>query len=46
MAVIVQHAQLHECGADDVIGPIMVRMAEDALIPVCVMLDHGRTLPM
>ena len=43
--VIVQHAQLHECEIPiDVIGPIMVRMAEDALIPVCVMLDHGEDI--
>ena len=40
--VIIQHAQLHECETSiDVIGPIMVRMAKDAQVPVCVMLDHG-----
>ena len=43
--VIIQHAQLHECETSiDVIGPIMVRMAKDAQVPVCVMLDHGEDM--
>jgi len=43
--VIIQHAQLHECETSiDVIGPIMVRMAKDAQVPVCVMLDHGENI--
>ena len=43
--VIIQHAQLHEPEMPiRIIGPIMVRMAEDALIPVCVMLDHGEDI--
>ncbi|MEQ2677759.1 class II fructose-bisphosphate aldolase [Enterocloster citroniae] len=43
--VIIQHAQLHECEMSiDVIGPIMVRMAKDAQVPVCVMLDHGEDI--
>ncbi|MCC8083637.1 Probable fructose-bisphosphate aldolase [uncultured Clostridium sp.] len=43
--VIIQHAQLHECETSiDVIGPIMVRMAKDAQVPVCVMLDHGEDI--
>ena len=40
--VIIQHAQLHECEMPiHIIGPIMVRMAKEARVPVCVMLDHG-----
>lgn len=42
--VILQFAQVHEeIGAMtlDVIGPIMVMMAEEATIPVAVHLDHG-----
>ena len=43
--IIIQHAQLHECETSiDVIGPIMVRMAKDAQVPVCVMLDHGEDI--
>ena len=43
--VIIQHAQLHECETSiDVIGPIMVRMAKVAQVPVCVMLDHGEDI--
>lgn len=44
--VIIQHAQLHECEMSiDIIGPIMVSMAKDAQVPVCVMLDHGEDIP-
>ena len=43
--VIIQHAQLHEPEMPiHVIGPIMVRMAQEADVPVCVMLDHGEDL--
>lgn len=44
--VIIQHAQLHECEMPiRIIGPIMVRMATEAKVPVCVMLDHGEDIP-
>lgn len=44
--VIIQHAQLHECEMPiHIIGPIMVRMAMEATVPVCVMLDHGEDIP-
>ncbi len=41
-AVILQHAQMHE----DIFpladaGPLMLRMADNARVPVCVHLDHG-----
>lgn len=43
--VIIQHAQLHECEMPiRVIGPIMVHMAKESSVPVCVMLDHGEDL--
>ena len=43
--VIIQHAQLHEPEMPiRIIGPIMVRMAKEAKVPVCVMLDHGEDL--
>lgn len=43
--VIIQHAQLHEKEMPiAVIGPIMVRMAKESTVPVCVMLDHGEDL--
>lgn len=43
--VIIQHAQLHEPEmAIRIIGPIMVRMAKEAKVPVCVMLDHGEDM--
>lgn len=43
--VIIQHAQLHEKEMPiRIIGPIMVRMAEDAQVPVCAMLDHGEDM--
>lgn len=44
--VIIQHAQLHECEMPiSIIGPVMVSMAKDAQVPVCVMLDHGEDIP-
>lgn len=43
--VIVQFAQVHEDIISlDVLGPIMVDMAEKATVPVCVHLDHGEDL--
>lgn len=43
--VIIQHAQLHEPEMPiRIIGPIMVRMAKEAAVPVCVMLDHGEDM--
>lgn len=45
LPVIIQHAQCHECLTPlSVIGPIMVRMAREAGVPVCVHLDHGEDL--
>ena len=45
--VIIQHAQLHECEMPiHIIGPIMVRMAKESRVPVCVMLDHGEDLDL
>lgn len=43
--VIIAHAQAHEPVAPlSVIGPIMVMMAKQASVPVCVHLDHGNDL--
>lgn len=43
--VIIQHAQLHEPEMPiHIIGPIMVRMAQESKVPVCVMLDHGEDM--
>ncbi len=43
--VIIQHAQLHEPEMPiRIIGPIMVRMAKESTVPVCVMLDHGEDM--
>lgn len=45
LPVIIQFAQCHEPWIPlDVIGPVMVRMAEKSTVPVCVHLDHGETL--
>lgn len=45
--VIIMHAQVHEemglCKMD-VVGPMMLMMAEKAKVPVCVHLDHGTDL--
>ena len=44
--VILSHAQLHESISPlEKIGPVMVQAAERAVVPVCVQLDHGETLP-
>lgn len=43
--VIISHAQLHEeVSPLKDIGPVMVYMAKEAKVPVCVHLDHGETL--
>lgn len=43
--VILQFARVHECyNTLDVMGPIMLMMAENASVPVCVHLDHGEDL--
>lgn len=43
--VIISHAQLHEDIAPlSDIGPVMIAMAKEAKVPVCVHLDHGETL--
>lgn len=43
--VIISHAQLHEEIAPlSDIGPVMVYMAKEASVPVCVHLDHGEDL--
>ncbi len=43
--VILMHAQPHEKLVPlDVIGPIMVQMAERSGVPVCVHLDQGKSL--
>lgn len=43
--VIIQFAQCHECynGIEDM-GPLMVKYAKKASVPVCVHLDHGEDL--
>lgn len=43
--VIIQFVEVHEPYISlDVMGPIMVMMAEKASVPVCVHLDHGQKL--
>ena len=45
--VILSHAQVHEelgLARLDVIGRVMLMMAERASVPVCVHLDHGESL--
>ena len=40
--VIIMHAQCHEYAAPlDIIGPIMILVANNEKVPVCVHLDHG-----
>ena len=40
--IIISHAECHENEAPlDVIGPVMVLMAKNAKVQVCVHLDHG-----
>ena len=43
--VMITHAELHESVAPlAVIGPVMVQVARNAKVPVCVHLDHCETL--
>lgn len=43
--VIIMHAQCHEEYAPlDIVGPIMLLMAKNAKVPVCVHLDHCEEL--
>lgn len=43
--VIIMHAQIHEDIIPlNIIGPIMIQMAEKAKVPVCVHLDHGEDM--
>lgn len=45
LPVIIQFAQCHEPWIPlEMIGPVMVEMAEKSTVPVCVHLDHGETL--
>ncbi|MCR5545136.1 MAG: class II fructose-bisphosphate aldolase [Lachnospiraceae bacterium] len=45
LPVIIQFAQCHESWEPlKTIGPIMISMAKEARVPVCVHLDHGETL--
>lgn len=45
LPVILQFAQCHEPWIPlELIGPVMVRAAKEASVPVCVHLDHGETL--
>lgn len=42
--VIISHAEVHENFIPlDVIGPVMLKLAREAKVPVCVHLDHGAT---
>ena len=43
--VIIMHAQIHESLIPlEVIGPVMIRLADQARVDVCVHLDHGEDL--
>jgi fructose-bisphosphate aldolase class II len=43
--VIIMHAQIHESLVPlEVIGPVMIRLADQARVAVCVHLDHGEDL--
>jgi fructose-bisphosphate aldolase class II len=43
--VIIMHAQIHESLVPlEVIGPVMIRLADQAQVAVCVHLDHGEDL--
>lgn len=45
LPVIIQFAQCHEPWIPlELMGPIMVKEARNAAVPVCVHLDHGETL--
>lgn len=43
--VILMHAEIHETMTPlNIMGPIMLELADKATVPVCVHLDHGVTL--
>jgi fructose-bisphosphate aldolase class II len=43
--VIIMHAQIHESLIPlEAIGPVMIRLADQARVAVCVHLDHGEDL--
>ncbi|MEF9940813.1 MAG: class II fructose-bisphosphate aldolase [Lachnospiraceae bacterium] len=43
--VILNYAEVHgELITMDIIGPIMIRFAQKATVPVCVHLDHGESI--
>ena len=45
--VIIAHAEVHNVFNDiNMVGPVMVAMAQNAKVPVCVHLDHGTSLNM
>ena len=45
LPVIIQHAQSHEDLIPlSIIGPIMLKTAEQSSVPICVHLDHGTSL--
>ncbi|MBQ3221267.1 MAG: class II fructose-bisphosphate aldolase [Clostridia bacterium] len=45
--VIIAHAEVHNVFNDiSMVGPVMVAMAQNAKVPVCVHLDHGTSLNM
>ena len=40
--IILQHAETHEQFIPiEIMGPILVKMAQDSSVPICVHLDHG-----
>ena len=43
--IVIQFAMLHEkYNRLEDVGPLMVKYAEEASVPVCAMLDHGETV--
>lgn len=45
--VIIAHAEVHNVFNDiAMVGPVMVAVAQNAKVPVCVHLDHGTSLNM
>lgn len=45
--VIIAHAEVHNVYNDiSIVGPLMIEVAKNAKVPVCVHLDHGVSLEM
>lgn len=45
LPVVIQFAQCHSCyNSIEDLGPIMLKYAENSIVPVCVHLDHGEDL--